>query len=93
VEGLVHRKSSWRFAIATLAGVAPTSFLLAHFGGEMASDNAQRIVTTAMILFGFTAVPVIVKLILSRRHGNTETRSAPSAEAAPSHTLLRHCLV
>jgi uncharacterized membrane protein YdjX (TVP38/TMEM64 family) len=30
----------WRFAVATLAGIAPTSFLLAHFGSEMVTGEA-----------------------------------------------------
>ena len=29
----------WRFALATLAGIIPASFLLAHFGGEMANGK------------------------------------------------------
>jgi len=31
--------SFWRFAVATLVGIVPASFLLAHFGGEMARAN------------------------------------------------------
>lgn len=51
----------WRFAAATLAGIAPASFLLAHFGSEMTSGNVQRIVTTVFLLFGLTAIPVALK--------------------------------
>jgi uncharacterized membrane protein YdjX (TVP38/TMEM64 family) len=32
----------WRFALATFAGILPASFLLAHFGGELAGDNLNR---------------------------------------------------
>ena len=36
---------TWRFALATLAGIAPASFLIAHFGDGMASaDGNQRMV-------------------------------------------------
>jgi len=39
--------SFWRFAVATLAGIAPASFLLAHFGGEMATGEGDRIMLAA----------------------------------------------
>lgn len=32
-----------RFAIATLVGITPTSFLLTHFGSEMASSETEKI--------------------------------------------------
>ena len=73
--------ATWRFAIATLAGVAPASFLLAHFGGEMSSGNAQRIVMTVMVLFGFTYVPVLVKWALDRHRKRADNRSSSGAEA------------
>ena len=37
--------SFWRFAIATLASIMPASFLLAHFGNEMATGEASRIIS------------------------------------------------
>lgn len=40
----------WRFVIATLAGIVPASFLLAHFGAEMASGEYRRIATTLLLL-------------------------------------------
>lgn len=54
--------SAWRFALATLAGIIPTSFLLAHFGSEMASGEADRFVYTALGLGLVTAIPVGIKL-------------------------------
>ena len=72
------------FAIATLAGVTPASFLLAHFGGEMSSGNASRIMTTVMGLFGFTVVTVFVKLILDRRGRRTRNHGLVGTEAKPS---------
>lgn len=53
----------WRFAIATMAGIIPASFLLAHFGSEMASGNAERIVTTVLSVLGIAAIPFIIKMI------------------------------
>lgn len=45
----------WRFALATFAGTLPSSFLLAHFGGEMASADPKRI-GIAVILLGVMTV-------------------------------------
>ncbi len=45
-----------RFAIATLAGIIPASFLLAHFGAEMASGNGHRIALALLMLGLFSAL-------------------------------------
>jgi uncharacterized membrane protein YdjX (TVP38/TMEM64 family) len=54
--------SFWRFAIATVAGIAPTSFLIAHFGSEMGSGETDRILLSVLALGGLTLIPVAVKL-------------------------------
>ena len=61
----------WRLAVATLAGILPASFLLAHFGGEMASGEAQRMTITVLALGGLTLLPVVVRLVLARRRSRT----------------------
>lgn len=38
----LSRLHAWRFALATLAGIVPASFLLAHFGGEAVSGDLGR---------------------------------------------------
>jgi uncharacterized membrane protein YdjX (TVP38/TMEM64 family) len=58
--------SAWRFAIATLAGVAPISFLLAHFGSEMATGETSRILLSALALGVLTLIPVLVELVRER---------------------------
>jgi len=50
----------WRFALATLAGILPASFLLAHFGGEMATGELDRIIHAVLALGLLTAVPLAV---------------------------------
>lgn len=57
----------WRFAVATLAGIVPASFLLAHFGGEMASENAGRAIAAVLALGVVTIAPILVKLMIDRR--------------------------
>lgn len=58
--------SFWRFALATFAGIIPASFLLAHFGDEMAMGNTQWIWLTALALGAVTAIPVAVALARKR---------------------------
>lgn len=58
--------SPWRFALATVAGIVPASFLLAHFGGELASTDGRGIVLTAFALGLVTAIPLFIKFVLPR---------------------------
>ncbi|MBL1274642.1 MAG: TVP38/TMEM64 family protein [Ectothiorhodospiraceae bacterium] len=51
--------SFWRFAIATLAGIAPASFLLAHLGAEMSTGESNIIAYT---LLGFSLISVLLFL-------------------------------
>lgn len=62
----------WRFAIATLAGIAPASFLLAHFGSELATGDAMRIAGTVVALGALTLIPVIIGL-RRRRAANSSS--------------------
>lgn len=47
----------WRFALATIAGILPASFLLAHFGEELASGDIRRFSLTLLALGGLTILP------------------------------------
>ena len=58
--------SSWRFAIATLVGIIPASFLLAHFGGEMATGEVDRMMYSVLALGLITLVPVAVHFLRQR---------------------------
>ncbi len=52
----------WRFALATLAGIVPMSFLLAHFGGEFASLSSRRVALAAFALGIVTGLPIAIRL-------------------------------
>lgn len=54
--------SLWRFALATLAGIVPASFLLAHFGGELAEGDGRQALLTALVLGLIVALPLAGKL-------------------------------
>ena len=56
----------WRFAVATIAGIVPASFLLAHFGEELASADLRRIGLTVLLLGFLTAVPLFAKYLYPR---------------------------
>jgi len=64
--------SLWRFALATLAGIVPASFVLAHLGFEMASGETDRFLYTALALGLITGIPIVAALVrdrMQRRRG------------------------
>lgn len=63
----VTRLMFWRFAIATLAGFIPASFLLAHFGSKMASGEYLRIGVTLLLLAAVSVVLVLSHWFAKRR--------------------------
>ena len=70
--------SFWRFAIATLAGIAPTSFLLAHFGSEMTTGETNRILFSVLALGGLTLIPILARLLRDRRSRRQVARDTES---------------
>jgi uncharacterized membrane protein YdjX (TVP38/TMEM64 family) len=54
----LSRLHAWRFALATLAGIVPASFLLAHFGGEAVSGDLGRATWAVLGLGLMTGVPL-----------------------------------
>jgi uncharacterized membrane protein YdjX (TVP38/TMEM64 family) len=61
----------WRFALATLAGILPASFLLAHFGGEMATGEGERILLAVLALGLLTGIPLAVHFLRERKRRAT----------------------
>jgi uncharacterized membrane protein YdjX (TVP38/TMEM64 family) len=66
--------SYWRFAVATLAGIAPASFLLAHVGSEMATGEFDRMMYSVLALGLITLVPVAVHFLRQRLGKRTDSR-------------------
>lgn len=50
-----------RFVIATVAGITPASFILAHFGGELGSADGQRVALAILAIGLLMGVPLIIK--------------------------------
>jgi uncharacterized membrane protein YdjX (TVP38/TMEM64 family) len=64
----LSRLHAWRFALATLAGIIPASFLLAHFGDEAISGDLGRAIWAVFGLGLVTGVPLLW-VALRRRPG------------------------
>ncbi|NIQ95459.1 MAG: TVP38/TMEM64 family protein [Desulfuromonadales bacterium] len=63
--------SFWRFAVATIAGIIPASFLLAHFGDEMATGEGERLMISIGALGGITLIPFLIKFMRDRLRGRS----------------------
>lgn len=61
-----------RFALATLAGIIPASFLLAHFGSELAADGGNGLAYTTLALGVVMLAPVAIKLWRDHRRGGPD---------------------
>ncbi len=55
----LSRLHAWRFALATLAGIIPASFLLAHFGAEAISGDIGRTTWAVLGLGLVTSLPLL----------------------------------
>ena len=62
---------AWRFALATLAGIVPASFFLAHIGGEAASGDLSRATWAVLGIGLLTGLPLL--WIAIRRTTKTES--------------------
>ena len=67
-----------RFALATLGGIIPASFFLAHFGDELSSSDAGRVGFGVLILGLLVVICLFVDLRRRGRQGDqreTEERA------------------
>lgn len=60
----------WRFALATLLGLIPASFLLAHFGEEMVEADFQTAGIFILVIGLITAVPILFKALSKNKNEN-----------------------
>jgi uncharacterized membrane protein YdjX (TVP38/TMEM64 family) len=67
----LSRLHAWRFALATLAGIIPTSFVLAHFGGAAVSGDLGRTTWAVLGLGLITGLPLL--WVATRRQAGKET--------------------
>ena len=62
----LSRLHLWRFLVATLAGILPASFVLAHFGAEAMSGEFGRAEWVVLGLGLMTATPLIIGALWHR---------------------------
>jgi uncharacterized membrane protein YdjX (TVP38/TMEM64 family) len=75
--GLTPLKA-WRFTLATVVGLIPASFLLAHFGHELSAANFDRLLILLMVLGLLTAIPLAVHWAAKRyRRRGTNREPGP----------------
>ena len=67
----LSRLHAWRFALATLAGIIPVSFVLAHFGGEAVSGDPGRTTWAVLGLGLITGLPLL--WIATKRQAGKDT--------------------
>ncbi|MGE0231579.1 MAG: TVP38/TMEM64 family protein [Flavobacteriaceae bacterium] len=67
----LSRLHLWRFFVATLAGIIPASFLLAHFGDTAINGSVEAAAWAAVGLGVATAAPLILGAARAakRKHG------------------------
>ncbi len=63
---------AWRFALATLLGLIPASFLLAHFGGELAGADMGNAMAALLLIGLLVAVPLVFKLVRAHKNRDRE---------------------
>lgn len=71
MAGLTHIHF-WRFALATLAGIAPASFLLGHFGSELSSTELDQTIYALLGLSLFLLVPLVIQRLRRNKKNRRE---------------------
>ena len=59
----------WRFALATLLGLMPVSFALAHLGGKIIDSSASDVIIIILLIGLLTLVPLLISVIHRYRRG------------------------
>ncbi|GBE07764.1 TVP38/TMEM64 family inner membrane protein YdjZ [bacterium BMS3Bbin11] len=57
----------WRFLAATIIGILPASFFLAHVGSELATTELNRVALALAVLAGFTGLSFAVNFFRNKK--------------------------
>lgn len=63
----------WRFALATLLGLVPISFALAHLGQEIVAREDSGLAVAVLVVGIVTVVPLVLKLAQRKRQERHDT--------------------
>jgi len=62
--------STLRFALATLAGMIPASFLLAHFGAELTAADTKQVLIALFVMALLMILPALIMALRHRRNNH-----------------------
>ncbi|HEC27289.1 MAG TPA: TVP38/TMEM64 family protein [Gammaproteobacteria bacterium] len=65
----------WRFLAATIIGILPASFFLAHIGSELATTELNRVALALAVLAGFTGLSFAVNYFRNKKSGKHRGKS------------------
>lgn len=57
----------WRYALATLLGLVPISFALAHMGGEMVDASVQKLAIIFLLAVLLMSIPLLLCILRARK--------------------------
>ena len=66
---------SWRFALATLLGLVPISFALAHLGSEIIDSSGLKLTVITLLTGLLVVIPIILGAVYRTRRGDQTEES------------------
>jgi uncharacterized membrane protein YdjX (TVP38/TMEM64 family) len=65
----------WRFAMATLFGLMPVSFVLAHMGSEIVDSSGLELMVITLLAGLLLVIPIILGAVYRTRQGDQTDES------------------
>jgi uncharacterized membrane protein YdjX (TVP38/TMEM64 family) len=65
----------WRFALATLLGLVPISFALAHMGSEIVDSSGSKLTVVILLAGLLMVIPIIIGTVYRSRQGTDANES------------------
>jgi len=70
----------WRFAMATLLGLVPISFVLAHMGSEIVDSSGLKLTVITLLAGLLIVIPIILGAIYHSRRGARAITTGPTTD-------------
>jgi uncharacterized membrane protein YdjX (TVP38/TMEM64 family) len=75
----------WRFAMATLLGLLPISFVLAHMGSEMVGSSGLKLTIITLLAGLLIVIPIILGAIYHSRRGARAITAGSTTDQSGNH--------